>query len=617
MTERTRIALLIGATALSVLLVALASRLPAPAPLVAGIGVIPLALLLILWRRCLPNAGGAEQAAAPPPPPAVVAEPPERRWLAAALAELATPTLVCQADGHRLLCANAAAAALFARTALPVGGEVTHLLPAEPLLRALDGLKPGECAAFACAAPGGDRLLRGRVRRGDGFYVLCLSPEDTDAAAQHALRRASLRDLRRPLANLRAAAETVAAFPDMTPRERAAFDEVVGEECLALSRAVERLEAEFDAQLPLSAPTDIHSQDLFNCLARRLAGERIRLNMVGIPLWFSGDSRALLDAFSLLARQLAKACGHAEFDFEALLADRRVYVDLAWAGQPIPAAMVDLWLDLPAAADGQSLRDLLDRHDCEPWSQRGAADMAVLRVPLPPPERPQFLAADRPRPPRPEVHDLDLMQRHLRPGLHVRDRLRDLTFVAFDCETTGLRPDQGDRLVQVGAVRVAQGRVLSGEGFERLIDPGRPIPPTAWAIHGIDDDMVRGKPPLAVVLPQLAAFAGGAVLVGHNVAFDLMFLDAAQGECGVALRQPVLDTMILAALIDPGYDLSLQAVAERLGVPPLPHRSALSDALVTAEVLARLIAPLEAKGLRDLGLVAQASLDWLSQGGGR
>jgi len=304
-----------------------------------------------------------------------------------------------------------------------------------------------------------------------------------------------------------------------------------------------------------------------------------------------------------------------EFDFEALLADRRIYVDLAWKGEPIPAAMVDLWLDQQCGGGPDSLREILERHDCEPWSQRGSGAMAVLRVPLPPPQRPQFIAGETLRQPRPEVHDLDLIEQHLRPGTTRAEKLSELGYVAFDCETTGLRPDQGDRLVQIGAVRVENGRVQSGNAFERLVDPGRSIPAASTQFHGIDDAMVKGKPPLAVVLPQFAAFARDSVLVGHNVAFDLMFLDAAQGESGVALRQPVLDTMILAALIDPGYDLSLDAVASRLGVPPLPHRSAQSDALLTAEILSRLIPYLEAKGLQTLQQVSRASLDWLSSGG--
>lgn len=611
MTERSRIALLIGATALSVLLVALASRLPAPAPLVAGIGVVPLALLLMLWRRCRPVTAPAPVAASPAPPPAE----PDRAWLDAVMDEHLAAILVCRTAHHRVTRANAAAAALAGRHAVAPGTPLAQILPPEPLLRALAGLAPGDSAGFVGASLDGAIMLRGKVSLHDDFYVAVLTPLRQEAQGAVTRRRQALRDMRRPLANLRAAAETVAAFPDMDGHERAAFDQVVGEECLALTRALEALEREVDPPVPPPQATDLHTRDLFNCLARRLGAERIRLNMVGIPLWLHGDAHPLLDALTTLTRLLARDSGASEFDFEALLADRRIYLDLAWKGEPVPAAMVDLWLDQPVGDGPDSLREVLDRHDCEPWSQRGTNAMAVLRVPLPPPERPQFIAGEHLRQPRPEVHDLDLVERYLRPGTARGEKLTDLGFVAFDCETTGLRPDQGDRVVQIGAVRVDQGKVQSGNGFERLVDPGRPIPAASTQFHGIDDSMIQGKPPLAVVLPQFASFARDAVLVGHNVAFDLKFLDAAQGESGVALRQPVLDTMILAALIDPGYDLSLDSVADRLGVPPLPHRSAQSDALMTAEILARLIPQLEAKGLHTLEQVSRASLDWLTTGG--
>jgi len=611
MTERSRIALLIGATALSVLLVALASRLPAPAPLVAGIAVLPFALLLMLWRRCVPAAAPPVTVDKPAPPPAE----PDRVWLDAVLKEHPAAILVCRSPQHRVTRANAAAAALAGRHVIEPGTPLSQVLPPEPLLRALSGLSAGDSAGFVGASLDGSVMVRGKVSLFDGFYVATLSPLTRELQGSVTRRRQALRDLRRPLANLRAAAETVAAFPDMDNHERNAFDQVVGEECLALTRALEMLEREVDPPVATALATDLYTQDLFNCLARRLGAERIRLNMVGIPLWLQGDGHSLLDSLTTLTRLLARDSGQTEFEFEALLADRRIYLDLAWKGEPIPAAMVDLWLDQIAGDGPDNLREVLERHDCEPWSQRGAGSMAVLRIPLPPPERPQFIAGEQMRQPRPEVHDLDLVERHLRPGTLRGEKLTELDFVAFDCETTGLRPDQDDRMVQIGAVRVKNGKVQSGNGFERLIDPGRPIPAASTQFHGIDDSMVKGKPPLAVVLPQFAAFARDSVLVGHNVAFDLMFLDAAQGESGVALHQPVLDTMILAALIDPDYDLSLDSVASRLGVPPLPHRSAQSDALMTAEILARLIPLLEAKGLRSLEQVSRASMDWLAAGG--
>jgi DNA polymerase III subunit epsilon len=109
-------------------------------------------------------------------------------------------------------------------------------------------------------------------------------------------------------------------------------------------------------------------------------------------------------------------------------------------------------------------------------------------------------------------------------------RLDELPFVVFDCEMTGLQPMQGDEIIQIGAVRVVQGRLLTGESFERLVYPGRPIPPASIKFHGLTDADVAGKPPLRDVLPEFRAYVDDAVMVGHNAAFDMKFLTLRQHE---------------------------------------------------------------------------------------
>ncbi len=206
-----------------------------------------------------------------------------------------------------------------------------------------------------------------------------------------------------------------------------------------------------------------------------------------------------------------------------------------------------------------------------------------------------------PLPPRPEFFDFDLLHQPLATGALGRTPLDRLSHVVFDTETTGLEPRRGDALLSIGAVRILNGRILTGETFQALIHPGRRIPQGSTRFHGITDAMVADSPPAAAVVPAFHAFAEHAVLVAHNAAFDLAFLREAAGPAGVRFANPVLDTMILARfLLGEEGAVSLDALAARLGVPVEGRHSALGDALATAGIFLRLVAMLKTRGIVTL-----------------
>jgi DNA polymerase III subunit epsilon len=167
--------------------------------------------------------------------------------------------------------------------------------------------------------------------------------------------------------------------------------------------------------------------------------------------------------------------------------------------------------------------------------------------------------------------------------------LIDVTFCVVDLETTGGSPvDCG--ITEIGAVKVRGGQIVGT--FQTLVNPGQAIPPSITLLTGITQAMVVPAPRVEAVLPSFIEFAAGCVLVGHNVRFDISFLNAALERHGWArLNHPVVDTCALARRLvrDEVPNCKLSTLAERFRVTVRPTHRALDDALATGEVLHHLI----------------------------
>ncbi|MCV6592395.1 MAG: 3'-5' exonuclease [Silicimonas sp.] len=185
--------------------------------------------------------------------------------------------------------------------------------------------------------------------------------------------------------------------------------------------------------------------------------------------------------------------------------------------------------------------------------------------------------------------------------------LSDFCFVVFDTETTGLSVERDD-IVQIGAVRVLNGRIVEGEVFDSYVDPGRPIPPAATRIHHVSDADVVGAPDIGRAAGAFHHFARDAVLVAHNAPFDIGLLRRHEAKLGLDWSHPVLDTVLLSAvLFGTTEDHSLDALCARFSVdlPDELRHTALGDARATAEVLVRLLPILEGRGLRTFAQVIE------------
>ncbi|MBW3613744.1 MAG: DEDD exonuclease domain-containing protein [Actinobacteria bacterium] len=178
--------------------------------------------------------------------------------------------------------------------------------------------------------------------------------------------------------------------------------------------------------------------------------------------------------------------------------------------------------------------------------------------------------------------------------------LAEVTFVVVDLETTGGSPSDC-RITEVGAVKFRGGEYLGS--FQTLVNPETPIPPQIVYLTGITEAMVGPAPPIDAVLPALAEFIGNAVIVGHNVRFDLGFLRANLRRLGYrALTNPFVDTCSLARRLirEEVANCKLATLARHFRTAAEPCHRALDDAKATAEVFHALVE--RAAGLGVLAL---------------
>ncbi len=180
----------------------------------------------------------------------------------------------------------------------------------------------------------------------------------------------------------------------------------------------------------------------------------------------------------------------------------------------------------------------------------------------------------------------------------VGEPLSAVTFVIVDLETTGGSP-RSSAITEVGAVKTRGGETV-GE-FQTLVDPGMPIPPMITSLTGITNDMVKGAPTIAQVLPSFLEFLGDAVLVAHNAPFDLGFLKAACRDQHYPWPgNTVVDTVTLArraTTSEEAPNKRLGTLSRVFGTSVSPNHRALDDARATSEILHALLERVAAWGI--------------------
>ena len=562
----------------------------------------------------------------------------ERNRLAALMSELTQSVVVCNRDGRILLYNQRARMQFRALSDAPqlAGGAeligigrsiyavfdkrlVAHALESISHRRARGAQQPS--AQFVTTTRGG-QLLRVQVApvhdAGEdeaeadrlGGFVLMLdnitrSFEEESARGQllHGLTEGS----RASLASLQAAVEML-GYDDLEPAMRERFLGVLRDEVRTLAGRVDEVARQSADSLRTRWPLEEMQGAEFLAVAARQVGAQCGVPVTAAPadarLWLKLDSFSMLQALTYLGQRLVDEFAVRALTLRLAAQGTRAQLDLVWTGHAMSTETVMSWemdaMRIGAETHPLSVRDVVERHDAEMWFERDrAAHQAFFRFLLPlagsgdegaPAERIES---------RPEFFDFDLFAVSESDAALDERPLSELVYTVFDTETTGLNPSGGDEIIQIGAARVVNGRLLRQESFEQLVDPGRDIPAAGIPIHGITPDMVVGQPRIDEVLPAFHQFAQDTVLVAHNAAFDMKFLQLLEPRTGLRFQQPVLDTLLLSAVVHPHQESHrLEAIAERFGITVLGRHTALGDALVTAEVLLKLT-PL----LRDMGIV--------------
>lgn len=542
----------------------------------------------------------------------------EKSWLAAVLRDFPAGVLLCNED-HRILLYNMQAVSLLHQTgALGLDRPLFGLLRSEPLLDALGRLRGaqarGQAEDLLCSSRDGKRIFRGQLRLleegqgaagATGGYLLTLHDVTQDLQS-HAERDALLREMvemiRRPAANLQTSLAILQSPGSFSESQREKVQGLLDREAESLVSVIDRIVARYDAVgtswWPLS---DIAAGDIF-------AGVEAQLTARGIAIRYEASSRMLhCGGFVLilllvgLVERLVRQQAAADLSLSIQPEDDGLLLALDWQGSVLSVEMLENWLEeaLGESYDRYSLRDAVEIHRSEIWPEPLTEGRARLCLPL----RVNATGEEiKPLPIRPEFYDFELLGR-ITPHPDDDRPLRDLTYVVFDTETTGLEPDRGDEIVQIAGVRVVNGRIMSGENFDVLVDPERSIPAISTRIHGITEDMVAGAPTIDSVCPDFHGYCSGAVLVAHNAPFDMAFLRRHGARLDIDFDQPILDTVLLSAIVfGHAVDHTLDAIAERLDIeiPEAERHTALGDARATALALIKLLPMLEARGIETL-----------------
>ncbi|MBF0288043.1 MAG: hypothetical protein HQM14_09515 [SAR324 cluster bacterium] len=418
--------------------------------------------------------------------------------------------------------------------------------------------------------------------------------------------------MRSDLANVRASIEAILDYPHLPEQKRKKFLEIVRDNSIKLTSLLD--------QDPAQTVKDISSiwslgetfvREWLNSLDSKLKSLlscKFDLDLGEESCWINLNQYLMTQTLVYLLGQLQQAQTPNSLLCRLHQDGHFVMIDLVWDGAPLLPEHFRQWITQSIKWEEinnpVTISGILHQHDAEIWLQAGhESESHYIRLFFPKLEenkskssKQRSISLEH----RPVFYDFDLFDKTPHPELD-NASLSDLTYTVFDTETTGLNPSGGDEIISIAAIRIVNGRLLEGETFEQLIDPLRSIPQESINIHGIHPEMLEGKPLIEQALPHFHKFAENTVLVGHNAAFDMRFFQMKEKVVNVSFTHPVLDTLLLSAVVHPYQDQHfLEKIAERFNLKVEARHTALGDALLTAKIFLKLIPLLAQQNIHTL-----------------
>jgi len=551
----------------------------------------------------------------------------EKNTLVAIMSELPEGVIVCNPDGQILLYNHRAKLLLSGsdtdrhkktKIFIGLGRSIFEVFDENLIRHAIDQVteklerdEPDAVAYFV--TPGAaNTLLRVEAvpilnfRRRYSGLILILHDITQQRESQNFLNltlQSFTRGIRASFAGIRSAIETILDYPDMDANRLETLKQIIHKESLNIGDLLERDPTLSSNPLFNQWPlVRVSVRELFETLQVRCRQSlNLDIRMADLPAehYISIEHSSFLLALLSVVQQIRTATGAAELTCRLTPLRRFVGLDLLWSGQAIKADTLKDWEAQPLVFEKEgyslSLREVIDHHNGEIglYVSRSFKDTFYVRFFLPVPYlvKPEKLRTPTILPEsRPEFYDFDMFRlagEH--PELENR-QLAELTYTVFDLETTGLNPNGGDEIISIGAIRIVNGRLLQNECFEQLVDPRRSVPWESVKIHGIHPEMLQGKPTIEEALPMFHDFVKDTILLAHNAAFDMRFLQLKEAQTGVRFVNPVLDTLLLSAVVHPSHeDHNLEAIAKRLGVRILARHTAMGDAVATGEMFLKFL----------------------------